>query len=376
MIPYGRQDVSRDDISSVSDALESDWLTTGPRVQQFEKALEQYTGGVPVVAVSSGTAALHSAFSAINVKPGDEIISPPLTFIATQAPSILLGATTVFADIKESDGNIDPEAVLAAISPRTVAIVAVDYAGHPADLHALRNIADKHGLFLIEDAAHSLGSKYHDNWVGSIADFTTFSFFATKNITTGEGGAVACRSIEHLNAVNKFSHQGLIRDPADHFLKDEGPWHQEVHKFGLNYRLTDIQAALGSSQLRKLENFKRRRAQIKYIYDQILLTTDIQVTVPHCESGVDPMWHLYPLRVPKELRRKVYEGLRAQGINVQVNYIPVYWHPVFDPDKYPRGLCPQTEEFYAQEISLPMHTRLTDSDVERIGRAVLAELKN
>ena len=361
MIPYGHHDIDDDDVRAVVDVLRGEWLTTGPAVTTFETDLEAWTGGVPVVAVSSGTAALHAAYAAAGLGPGDELITTPMTFIATQATAAILGARNVFADVCADTATIDPVSVRAAITGRTRAIVAVDYAGHPADMDALRAIADDHGLLLIEDAAHSLGSTYHGRAVGSLADLTAFSFFPTKNITTAEGGAVAASDARLLRRAREFSRQGLIRDQARLREPDIGPWHQEVHAFGINYRLPDVLASLGSSQLRRLAGFKRRRAEIKSRYDAAFVGTP-GVDVPAQRPDADPMWHLYPLRVPAAVRREVFAGLRSRGIAVQVNYLPAYWHPVFADLGLPRGLCPVAEEYYQREISLPMYSSLTDAD--------------
>lgn len=369
MIPYGHHDIDESDIEAVVRVLRGDWLTTGPAVEQFEHDLQAWTGGVPVVAVSSGTAALHVAYAAAGIGPGDEIITPPITFIATQATAVMLGATIVFADVEADTANIDPQAVEAAITSRTKAIVAVDYAGHPADMDDLRVIADRHGLLLIEDAAHSLGSTYRGRLVGSSADITSFSFFPTKNITTAEGGAVAVRDPQMLRRAREFARQGLVRDPARHLVTGEGPWHQEVHAFGLNYRLPDVLATLGSQQLKRLEGFKARRAAIKAAYDEHLVATP-DVDIPVQRSFVDPMWHLYPLQVPVTARRRIFEQLRADGIGVQVNYLPVHRHPVFANLGFREGLCPRAEEFYAKEISLPLFPGLDDAIVARVAQAV------
>ena len=370
MIPYGRQDVNHDDIQAVVDVLQSDWLTTGPAVDRLEQRLQEVTGGTPVLAVTSGTAALHVAYAAAGIGPGDEIITPPITFIATQATAVALGATVVFADVSLDTANIDPEAVEAAIGPRTKAIVAVDYAGHPADLDALSRIAQKHGLLLIEDAAHSLGSTYKGRQVGSVADITTFSFYPTKNITTAEGGAVAVRDSARFERARLFARQGIIRDPARLVAKDEGPWHQEVHQFGLNYRLPDILAVLGESQIRRLQEFKARRQRIKSTYDQCL-QDQAEFVLPTQRDDVDPVWHLYPLRVPAAKRRRLFESLRETGIGVQVNYLPAYWHPVFRDLGYSRGLCPNAEEFYLREISLPIYSGLSDREQEYVVSSLL-----
>jgi perosamine synthetase len=373
MIPYGRHDIDEADIAAVVEVLRGDWLTTGPAVEQFEEDLKGWTGGVPVVAVSSGTAALHTAYAAAGIGPGDEVITPPITFIATQATAVMLGATIVFADVQADTANIDPAAVEAAITSRTKAIVAVDYAGHPADMDELRVIADRHCLILIEDAAHSLGSTYRGRAVGSLADITTFSFFPTKNITTAEGGAVAVKDPQILRRAKEFARQGLVRDPARHLIADEGPWHQEVHSFGLNYRIPDVLAALGSRQLKRLEGFKARRGEIKAAYDSMLGELP-GIEVPTQRDGVDPNWHLYPIRVPPEIRRLTFERLRATGVGVQVNYIPSYWHPVFAQAGIHRGLCPNAEGFYTREISLPIYIGLDRGSIERVGGAFLSAL--
>ena len=255
MIPYGRQSISEEDIVAVTNALRSEWLTTGPLVEQFEEKISSIVGASSV-SVSSGTAALHCAYAAIGIEPGDEVITPPITFIATQATAAIMGAKIVFADVEADTANINPDSVESLITSNTKAIVAVDYAGHPAELLALRKIADKYGIYLIEDAAHSIGSKFRDKAVGSIADLTTFSFFPTKNITTGEGGAVSSKNQELLDKAKKFARQGLIRDKNRMRNPNEGPWHQEVHAFGLNYRLPDILCALGLSQISRITDFK------------------------------------------------------------------------------------------------------------------------
>ena len=369
MIPYGRHDVEEADVAAVVEILRGDWLTTGPAVERFEVALTEWTGGVPTVAVSSGTAALHTAYAAAGIGTGDEVITPPITFVATQAALMHLGATPVFADVQPDTALIDPAAVEAAITPRTAAIVAVDYAGHPADMDALSAIAQRHKLLLIEDAAHSLGSNYRGRPVGALADITTFSFFPTKNITSGEGGAVAARDPNIIERARRFSRQGIVRDPHQLKAPDEGPWHQEVHHVGLNYRMTDIHAALGLSQLSRIVDFKARRAQLKFQYDEALSATP-GIDTPTQRPDVEPMWHLYPLRVTATRRREIFESLRRSGIGVQVNYLPAYRHPALThlgaPDAFPAS-----EEFYAREVSLPIHTQLSSDDLRLVVRGVV-----
>jgi UDP-4-amino-4,6-dideoxy-N-acetyl-beta-L-altrosamine transaminase len=368
MIPYGRHSIDEEDIQAVVEVLRGDWLTTGPTVERFEQALSACIGDTPCVAVSSGTAALHAAYVGAGLGPGDEVITPPITFVATQAALLHVGATPVFADVEPDTANISPEAVEAAIGPRSSAIVAVDYAGHPADMFALRTLADKYKLLLIEDAAHSLGSTLGGHAVGSLADLTTFSFYPTKNITTAEGGAVSSSNPEALERARRFARQGLVREDAEFLIGNEGPWHQEVHNVGLNYRLSDVQAALGLSQLSKLDAFKERRAEIKATYDEGL--RDVEgVDVPVQRPDVDPMWHLYPLRVPKEKRLEVFKFLRRAGIGVQVNYLPAYRHPALQQLMH-AGDMPTAEAYYSREISLPMHVRLADNDLAFIIEAV------
>jgi dTDP-4-amino-4,6-dideoxygalactose transaminase len=368
MIPYGRHSISESDIAAVVAALKSDWLTTGPLVEKFEIELEKLVGA-PCITVSSGTAALHCAFAAIELAPSDEVITPPLTFIATQATASFFGAKIRFADIQSDTGNIDPSAVEAAITPMTKAIVAVDYAGHPAELSKLRKIADRHGVYLIEDASHSLGSLYDGLPVGSIADITTFSFFPTKNITTAEGGAVASIRPDLLERAKRFSRQGMIRNPDEFYLKNEGPWHQEVHTFGLNYRLPDVLCALGISQLGRIEETIKRKEEIVQQYTSLLEPLE-KVKLPIKRENVRVNWHLFPIRVPKNERRVVFNQLRDSGIQVQVNYLPAHLHPVFSKDGYSWGDFPVSEEFYLSEISLPLFPTLSPKDVEYVAKAL------
>jgi dTDP-4-amino-4,6-dideoxygalactose transaminase len=364
MIPYGRQSINDDDIAAVVQALKGDFLTTGPLVEEFEQALEKVVGA-PCAVVSSGTAALHCAYAAIGVEPGDEIITPPITFIATQATAALMGAKIVFADIQLDTGNIDPKAVEAAITPRTKAIVAVDYAGHPADLDELRAIANKHRVYLIEDAAHAIGSTYKNRPVGSIADITTFSFFPTKNLTTAEGGAVSSIHPELLLKARRFSRQGLIRNKEEFVVKTEGEWHQEVHQFGLNYRIPDVLCALGKSQLSRLPDFRSQRSKVFNEYNSHFIEIEGIVT-PGIREYVSPMWHLYHMHVKPDIREALFKFLRQNEIFVQVNYIPAYAHPVFSSVEKYQGEFRNSESFYKSEISLPMFAGLRDDEVSKV----------
>ena len=374
MIPYGKHFVDEADVEMVGRALRSDWLTTGPFVDEFESALEAVVGA-PTVSVSSGTAALHCAYAAIGLSAGDEVITPPITFVATQATAIQFGAVIKFADVLPDTGNINPAEVEKLVSKKTKAIVAVDYAGNPAQLNQLREIADKYNIWLIEDAAHSLGTRFMNQPVGSIADITTFSFFPTKNMTTGEGGAVASPNRELLNKARLFSRQGLIRDEKFFKIKTEGTWHQEVHDFGLNYRLPDILCALGISQLRKLRARQSQKNEIFRRYSSELDgIPDLKLPSPSENSEVN--WHLYPIRVSSKRKEDIFNKLRASGIGVQVNYLPAYWHPVFDTAIYPKGLCPVAEEFYRSEISLPFYAELNEEQQDIVVTALRNAMTN
>jgi dTDP-4-amino-4,6-dideoxygalactose transaminase len=368
MLPYGRQSIDQSDVEAVVSALGSDWLTTGPRVAQFEADIEA-VAGAPAVTVTNGTTALHTAYAAAGVTAGDEVVTTPMTFVATASTAAMLGARIVFADVEDDTANIDPAAVEAAVTSRTKAIAAVDYAGHPAEYDALRKISEPAGAVLIGDAAHSIGTTYHGRPVGSLADVTTFSFFPTKNHTTAEGGAVTSLRPDLLQRAREFRMIGLVRDRSRMRYPDEGPWHQEVHEFGLNYRLPDVLCALGSSQLKRLAAFKARRQQLTARYDELL--ADVPgLRLPIQRAGVDPLRHLYPVRVLDGRRREVFERMREAGIGVQVNYIPVYWHPVFEDLGYRRGMCPVAETFYAEQLSLPLFVDLSDSDQDRVVEAL------
>ncbi|MBM7849087.1 dTDP-4-amino-4,6-dideoxygalactose transaminase [Arthrobacter roseus] len=355
---------------AVTEALRSDWLTTGPMVDKFEEAISLVAGGSQAVAVTSGTAALHTAYVAAGVQAGDEVVTTPLTFVATAATAAIAGAKIVFADVEASTGNLSIEAARCLITDRTRAITAVDYAGLPVDAEAFTRLAHEHGALFIEDAAHSVGSILNGSPVGEIADLTTFSFFPTKNLTTGEGGAVVSPDGRLATRARNFKGQGLVRDSNALRYPEEGPWHQEVHEFGINYRLPDILCALGLSQIGKLEQFKRRRQQIHNLYNEAFATND-ELVIPGVMDEASPAWHLYPLRVPAERRRVIFDELRSRGFGVQVNYIPVYWHPVFEDLGYRRGMCPNAEAYYRQEISLPLFPGLTDGQVHQVIENVL-----
>jgi UDP-4-amino-4,6-dideoxy-N-acetyl-beta-L-altrosamine transaminase len=365
-LPYGRQSIDDEDVAAVVEALRSEFLTTGPKVDEFERGLERTTGARHAVVLNSGTSALHAAYAAAGVGRDDEIITTPLTFSATANAALYLGARPVFVDIEAESGLIDPTAVEAAITPRTRAIVPVDYAGHPAPYEELREIASRHGLALIADAAHSLGARYHGRLVGTLADQTIVSFHPVKAITAGEGGAVLTADDATDVLVREFRSHGITRDRA-RLENDDGPWYYEVQSLGYNYRLSDIHSALGISQLRKLDRFLTRRRAIAHEYSAGLAEIP-GLKLPLTRPGVDHAWHLYVIRTVagKGARRELYDRLRERGLGVQVHYIPVHLHPLYREFGYRAGQFPNAEQFYEAAVSIPMFPGLTDKDVARI----------
>jgi dTDP-4-amino-4,6-dideoxygalactose transaminase len=364
-IPYGKQSISSDDVEAVVNALKSDFLTIGPEVEKFEKAISEIASSKSTVVVSSGTAALHCAYFAADIKPGDEVITTPLTFVATAAMASMFGATIKFADIQPDTGNIDPESVKALVTSKTKVIAAVDYAGHPVDIDELKDIARDAGALFLEDAAHSIGSTYKGRPIGKDADLTTFSFFPTKNLTTAEGGAISSHDALLGQRTRQFKMHGLVRDVERMRYSDIGAWHQEVHHFGLNYRLPDVLCALGSSQLERIQTFKLARSKIFEKYSDGL--SDLEwITLPARRDYVDPMWHLYPIRVPHAVRRPLFDYLRSNDVIVQVNSVPTSWHPVYEDLGYKRGLSPVAEDYYLGEISLPMYADLDEVQQSKV----------
>ena len=374
-IPYGRQWVDDDDIAAAIEVLRSDYLTTGPAVARFEEAITGVTGAEHAVAVNSGTSALHAMYAAAGIGPGDEIVTSPLTFAATANAALYLGAHVRFVDVEPDTGNLDPARIEDAITERTKAIVPVDFAGHPADYDRIRPIADRHGVQLLADAAHSLGATYKGRNVGTLADASEFSFHPVKPITTAEGGAVVTNDPELARRAARFRTHGITKDADDLEHTDEGPWWYEQHDLGFNYRLTDVQAALGTSQVQKLGRFIDRRRAIAAAYDSTLADLD-GIERPARRENVEPGWHLYVIRTrdPAQ-RRPLFERLRASGLGVQVHYLPVYWHPYYAALGFRRGECPNAEAFYASAISIPMYPRMTDDDVDAVAERLRAGVR-
>lgn len=377
LLPYSRQAIGEDDIEAVVDVLRSDWLTTGPKVEEFDDAFAARVGAKYAVSFSSGTAALHGAAFAAGLKPGDEAITSPMTFAATANCVLYQGATPVFADVSADTLNLDPEKIAERITPRTKAILPVDYAGHPADLDAILDLAARHGLIVIEDACHALGAEYRGaeyrkRLSGSIAHMTVFSFHPVKHLATGEGGMVTTDRADYAEALRQFRNHGISIDARHRHA--EGQWHYEMVLLGFNYRLPDIACALGLSQLKKLEENLLRRREIAARYAASLREL-AEITLPAVRAGVKPAWHLYPIRLNLEMlnadRGEVFRALRAENIGVNVHYIPVHRHRYYrERFGYRGGEYPVAENAYERLISLPMFHGMSDQDVEDVIRGV------
>jgi perosamine synthetase len=372
LLPYGRQTIAEDDIQAVVEVLRSDWLTTGPKVAEFEEAVAAWVGAKHAISFSSGTAALHAAAFAAGLKPGDEAITTPITFAATSNCVLYQGATPVFADVNADTLNLDPEQVAARITPRTRAIIPVDYAGHPADLDAIQEVASWHNCVVIEDASHALGAGYKGRRVGGIADMTVFSFHPVKHLATGEGGMVTTNRADLAETLGRFRNHGISSDARQR--QSEGQWHYEMVLLGFNYRLTDVACALGISQLKKLEENLSRRRAIAARYNSAFREID-SLMLPAVRAGANPAWHLYPIRLNLERlsadRGRVFRALRAENIGVNVHYIPVHLHPYYrDQLGHRAGEYPVAENAYERLISLPMFHGMTDQDVDDVIAAV------
>ncbi len=372
LLPYGHQSIDEADIQAVVETLRSDWLTTGPRIAEFEEAFAARTGAKHAVSFSSGTAALHAAAFTAGLKAGDEAITSPLTFVATANCVLYQGAIPVFADVSPDTLNLDPEKAAARITSRTRAILPVDYAGHPADLAPILDLAERHGLVVIEDASHALGAEYKGRQVGSLSHMTIFSFHPVKHITTGEGGMVTTDNAKFAETLRRFRNHGISSDARQR--QSAGQWHYEMVLLGFNYRLTDIACALGIQQLKKLEANLSRRRQIAERYAGAFGEIS-EVIAPTVRPDVNPAWHLYPIRLDqvklKADRGQVFQALRAENIGVNVHYIPVHRHPYYaNRFGYRGGEYPVAEDAYERLISLPMFHGMSDQDVEDVIRAV------
>ena len=371
---YGRQWVDEADIEAVAQVLRSPYITCGPKVEEAEQRLAEYTGAAHAVLCSSGTAALHCACLAAGIGPGDEVITTPMTFAASANCAVYCGATPVFADIDPETYNIDPESIRAQITPRTKAVVAVDYTGQAVKIKEIRAICDEFGLIFIEDAAHAIGTRYCGKPVGSLADMTCFSFHPVKTVTCGEGGAITTNNEEFYRKLVLAHTHGITHDEA--LMEDaphEGLWYYEQISLGFNYRMTDFQAALLLSQLEKLERFKKRRQEIVQKYNEAFRDVPgiiVQKEIP--ES--DTCRHLYVIRLDFErlgcTRRQFFDAMSAENVQCQIHYIPVYWFPFYRHRGYEKGLCPRAEDVYKGILSIPLYPMLTDADTDDVIHAV------
>lgn len=372
LLPYGRQFISEEDIAAVVAVLHSDWITTGPKVEEFEQAVAARVGAQHAVAFSSGTAALHGAAFAAGLGPGHEAITTPLTFAATANCVLYQGAIPVFADVCADTLTIDPQEIEKHITLHTKAILPVDYAGHPADLGAIREIADRHHLIVIEDAAHALGAIYRGRSVGTLNEMTVFSFHPVKHITTGEGGMITTNDAGLARRLRLFRNHGINSDARTR--QEQGGWFYEMVALGYNYRLTDISCALGLSQLRRLDMNLLRRREIASKYTNKFGKLP-GIFPPTVHADVEPAWHLYPIRIDRTRlradRTEIFRALRAENIGVNVHYIPVHLHPYYrERFGYRGGDYPVSEAAYESLVSLPMFHAMTDGDLEDVVKAV------
>lgn len=376
-LPFNQPEIDEQEIDAVAAAMRSRWITRGALVDQFEGELSDYLDGAPVVAVSSCTAALHLALLAHDIGPGDEVITTPYTFAASVNVIVHVGATPVLVDIDPNTGNIDPERVEAALTPRTKAVIPVHFAGHPVDLPRLNAMRDRHGIVLIEDAAHALAADRDGRKVGTWGNLTAFSFYATKNLTTGEGGALVVPDADRIDKVRRLSLHGLSRHAWNRYTA-AGSWQYEVLDPGFKYNMTDIEAAMGRVQLRKLAAMQGRRRELAARLSRGL--EGLPVIVPEAEPGVGHAWHLYPLGLRLEAiegdRADVVEDLRRANIGTSVHFIPIHLHPYYQRRfGWRRGDFPIAERYFDREISLPLYPGMTDRDADDVAAAVRASLE-
>ncbi len=369
-INYGRQCIEEDDIESVIDVMRSDFLTQGPKIKEFEESLASYCRAKYAVAFSSGTAALHGAYFAIGLGEGDELITSPMTFLATSNAALYLGGRPVFVDIESDTGNIDASLIEQAISHKTKAIAPIHFSGHPCELEKINAIATKNDLFVIEDACHALGSEYLKAKTGGCkySDMTVFSFHPVKTIATGEGGAVLTNNPDLYEKMTVFRHHGITKAPDRLVNKTEsdGGWYHEMQCLGYNYRITDIQAALGCSQLKKLDRFVSRRREIVEIYRKAFDGNEY-FDIPVEKSYAKSAWHLYPIRLKdvfKSQKKDIFIKLRENGIGVQVHYIPIHLQPYYRQLGFEKGSYPNAEDFYEREISIPLYPAMSSEDID------------
>lgn len=364
MIPYGRQWIEEDDIQAVIEVLKSDYLTTGPKVQEFEKTVAEYVGAKYAVAVSNGTVALHAACFVAGIKSGDEVITTPITFAASSNCVLYCGGKSVFADIEADTYNIDPNDIVRKITNKTKAIIPVHFAGQPCNMDRINEIAKQYNLLVIEDAAHALGADYKGKKIGSISDMTIFSFHPVKHITTGEGGMITTNDKDLYDKLILFRTHGITRD-SEFMTHNEGAWYYEQLDLGFNYRITDIQCALGISQMKKLDRFVTRRKEIANKYNQAFKNVQ-NIILPKQSNNCNSSWHLYVIQILNKDRKQVFDKLRQLGIGVNVHYIPVYKHPYYQNNGYSKTACANAENYYKHAISIPIFPKMTDEEVDYV----------
>lgn len=371
-LPYARQYLDDDDIKSVINVLQGDYLTTGPAIGSFEKDVANYVGAKYAIAFANGTAALHGACFAAGINQGDEVITSPLTFVASANCILYQDGKPIFADVHPETLNIDSQTIEGLITDKTKAIIPVDYAGLPADLDVINSIAKKYNLIVIEDAAHALGAKYKGQTVGSISDMTVFSFHPVKLITTGEGGIITTNHEDYYHKLIQFRTHGVTRE-LNQLNCNHGPWYYEMQLLGYNYRMTDIQAALGISQFKKIDSFIQKRRTLAEIYTIAFADID-EIVCPQEYSGVTSSWHLYVINLKlnrlKCGRREIFEALQKENIGVNVHYLPVYKHPHYQKIGYSNGICPNAEMVYEQIITLPLFPSMQKKDADDVIHAV------
>ncbi|MCX5715314.1 MAG: UDP-4-amino-4,6-dideoxy-N-acetyl-beta-L-altrosamine transaminase [Candidatus Omnitrophica bacterium] len=370
-IPYARQCIYPEDIRAVTDALNSDYITQGPKVAEFEDKVASYCGARYAVSVNSGTSALHAACFAAGISSKDEVITPAISFAASSNCVLYCGGIPKFADVLEDTITIDPASAKKLITKKTKAIIPVDFAGHPAELDEIKKIAARNGLIVIEDAAHALGAEYKGSKVGcgKYSDMTILSFHAVKHITTGEGGMVLTNRKDIYEKLVMFRNHGITRDKVKLINKNKPAWFYEMQFLGFNYRLTDIQCALGLSQMDKLNSFIKRRKEIVKFYKQEFDSME-KVMCLNERGYAASSWHIFPIQIMIAKRRdEIFNALRSKGIGVNLHYIPIYLQPYYKKLGYKNGLCPRAEKYYERTITLPLYPQLSRGDLKRIVNA-------
>ena len=365
-LPYGTQWFDEEEINEVIDTLKSDWITTGPKMRLFEDNFKNYIGSKYGVAINSGTAALHISTSSIDIKPGDEVITTPLTFVASANCVVYRGGTPIFTDIKKNTYNIDPNEIKKKITPKTKAIIPVHFAGQPCDMDEIGEIAEKNDLFVIEDAAHAIDAKYKGKKIGIISDLTIFSFHPVKNITTAEGGMVTTDNDKLYEKLLMFRTHGISKNAAKRFGKSGG-YYYDMQYLGFRYNLSELHASLGIHQLEKLDSFQKRRREIVKIYNKELQNIE-ELTIPFVKKNVKHSWHLYVIQLNLEKLRVdrdyIFKALREENIGVNVHYIPVHYHSFYRKNfNLIKGILPNVEWLFPRLLTIPLFPRMSNDDV-------------